>query len=87
MRGVVIRHDWLRHNHRGRGRRGAVESDALTIVSQWKEFRTADFETIKAALRTPVVVVDGRNHYEPSVMAAYGPKYHSIGRAAVLTRP
>ena len=86
MRGVGIRHDWLRHDHRGRGRCGAVESDALTIVSQWKEFRTPDFEAIKSALRTPVVF-DGRNLNEPSVMAAYGLEYHSIGRAAVVTRP
>ena len=86
MLGVVIRHDWLRHDHRGRGRRGAVESDALTIVSQWKEFRTLDFEAIKSALRPPVVF-DRCSLYEPSAMAAHGLEYHCIGRAAVVTRP
>jgi UDPglucose 6-dehydrogenase len=54
-------------------------ADALAIVTEWKEFRTPDFEAIRAALRTPVVF-DGRNLYEPSVMAAFGLEYHCIGR-------
>jgi UDPglucose 6-dehydrogenase len=61
-------------------------ADALAIVTEWKEFRTPDFEAIKAALRTPVVF-DGRNLYEPAVMAAFGLEYHCIGRAAVAPRP
>ena len=56
-----------------------VGADALAIVTEWKEFRTPDFEAIKAALRTPVVF-DGHNLYEPSVMAAFGLEYHCIGR-------
>ena len=43
-------------------------------------------EAIKAALRTPVVF-DGRNLYEPAVMAAFGLEYHCIGRAAAVPRP
>ena len=46
-------------------------ADVLAIVTEWKKFRTPDFEAIKAALRTPVVL-DGHNLYEPAVMAAYG---------------
>ena len=46
-------------------------ADALAIVTEWKEFRTPDFEAIKTALRTPVVF-DGRNLYEPSAMAVFG---------------
>ena len=86
MRGVVIRHDWLRHDHRGRGRRGAVESDALPIVTECKAFRTPDFEAIRTALRTPVVF-DGRNLYEPSVMTAFGFEYHCIGRPQATPQP
>ena len=48
-----------------------VGADALAVVTEWKEFRTPDFEAIKAALRTPVVF-DGRNLYEPAAMAAFG---------------
>ena len=54
-------------------------ADALVIVTEWKEFRTPDFDAIRAALRTPVVF-DGRNLYEPETMAAFGIEYHCIGR-------
>ena len=37
-------------------------ADALAIVTEWKEFRTPDFEAIRTALRTPAVF-DGRNLY------------------------
>ena len=55
-------------------------ADVLAIVTEWKKFRTPDFEAIKAALRTPVVF-DGRNLYEPALMAALGFEYHRISRA------
>ena len=48
-----------------------VGADALAIVTEWKEFRTPDFEATRAALRAPVVF-DGRNLYEPAAMAAFG---------------
>ncbi len=48
----------------------ALGADALAFVTEWKEFRTPDFEAIKAALRTPVVF-DGRCLYEPALMAAF----------------
>ena len=60
-------------------------ADALAIVTEWKEFRTPDFEAIRAALSTPVVF-DGRNLYEPSVMAEFGLEYHCIGRPAAVLR-
>ncbi|MDP1537822.1 MAG: UDP-glucose/GDP-mannose dehydrogenase family protein [Burkholderiales bacterium] len=61
-------------------------ADALAIVTEWKEFRTPDFEAIRATLRTPVVF-DGRNLYQPSMMAAFGLEYHCIGRAAATPLP
>jgi UDPglucose 6-dehydrogenase len=56
-------------------------ADALAIVTEWKEFRTPDFEAIRTALRTPMVF-DGRNLYEPKTMAAFGLEYHCIGRSS-----
>jgi UDPglucose 6-dehydrogenase len=47
-------------------------ADALAIVTEWKEFRTPDFDAVRTALRTPVVF-DGRNLYEPKTMAALRP--------------
>ncbi len=54
-------------------------ADALLIVTEWKEFRTPDFDGIKAALNAPVVF-DGRNLYDPKLMKAMGIEYSGIGR-------
>ena len=61
--------------------RSTAQSATLAIDTEWKEFRTPDFEAIRTALRTPVVF-DGPNLYEPALMASFGPEYHCIGRAA-----
>ena len=54
-------------------------SDALVIVTEWKEFKSPDFEGIRTTLRTPVIF-DGRNLYEPELMARLGIEYFGIGR-------
>ncbi|WP_280153966.1 UDP-glucose/GDP-mannose dehydrogenase family protein [Piscinibacter sp. XHJ-5] len=54
-------------------------ADALIIVTDWKEFRSPDFEAIKSLLRQPVVI-DGRNLYEPRLVQAMGIEYMGIGR-------
>ncbi|KQY86410.1 UDP-glucose/GDP-mannose dehydrogenase family protein [Pelomonas sp. Root1444] len=54
-------------------------ADALLIVTEWKEFRTPDFDAIKAKLKTPMVL-DGRNLYDPKLMKALGIDYSGIGR-------
>ena len=54
-------------------------ADALVIVTEWKEFRSPDFERIKSALKQPVVF-DGRNLYEPEVPRSFGIDYSAIGR-------
>src|SRR5690606_1770496 len=60
----------------------AVEgADALLIVTEWKAFRSPDFEALKRALRTPAIF-DGRNLYEPAVVRGHGLEYHAIGRGA-----
>ena len=54
-------------------------ADALVIVTEWKEFRSPDFATIKATLKEPVIF-DGRNLYEPKSIRAEGFEYYPIGR-------
>jgi UDPglucose 6-dehydrogenase len=54
-------------------------ADALLIVTEWKEFRSPDFHTLKSKLKQPVVF-DGRNLYEPETMRARGFEYYPIGR-------
>jgi len=51
----------------------------LIIVTEWKEFRSPDFDTIKAALKAPVIF-DGRNLYDPKVVRGMGFEYLAIGR-------
>ena len=53
-------------------------ADALLIVTEWKEFRSPDFDAIRAALKSPVIV-DGRNMFLPAVPRAAGLEYLSIG--------
>ncbi len=56
-----------------------VGADALAIVTEWKEFRSPDFERIASTLKTPVIF-DGRNLYEPRVVRDAGIDYQPIGR-------
>jgi len=59
---------------------GALDNaDALLIVTEWKEFRSPDFDRIKATLKSPVVL-DGRNLYEPGLVEQFGLDYEGIGR-------
>ncbi len=57
-------------------------ADAVTIVTEWNEFRLLDLERAKGLLRRPVMV-DLRNIYRPDEMLAAGFRYLSIGRAPV----
>ena len=54
-------------------------ADALVICTEWKEFRSPDFEGIAKALKEPVVI-DGRNMYEPQMLDRHGLVYYAIGR-------
>ena len=54
-------------------------ADALIIVTEWKEFRSPDFDAIRHSLREPVVF-DGRNLFDPALMKSLGIDYYSIGR-------
>ena len=54
-------------------------ADALAIVTEWKQFRVPDFHRVAQALRDRIVF-DGRNLYDPAVVARHGLAYESIGR-------
>ena len=54
-------------------------ADALIIVTEWKEFRSPDFDNLKARLKSPVIF-DGRNLYEPKLVRNLGFEYFAIGR-------
>jgi len=52
---------------------------ALVLVTEWKQFRGADFRKLKDVMAQPVVF-DGRNIWEPEPLKALGFAYHAIGR-------
>lgn len=54
-------------------------ADALLIVTEWKVFRSPNFDTMKSLLKAPLVF-DGRNLYEPQAMREQGFEYFPIGR-------
>jgi UDPglucose 6-dehydrogenase len=58
-------------------------ADALAIVTEWQEFRSPDFDSVKSRLKTPVIF-DGRNLYDPSYLARLGITYYGIGRGRRL---
>ena len=57
----------------------AAGADALVIVTEWKEFRSPDFDGLKGRLKQPVIF-DGRNLYDPELVRSAGFEYFPIGR-------
>jgi UDPglucose 6-dehydrogenase len=55
-------------------------ADALLILTEWEEFANLDLPRLRQELKYPIVI-DGRNLYDPEVMAAQGFTYYSVGRA------
>jgi UDPglucose 6-dehydrogenase len=61
----------------------AAGADALVIVTAWDEFCNPDFQWLKQSLRHPVIF-DGRNVYNPKVLADAGFEYFAIGRGQAI---
>jgi UDPglucose 6-dehydrogenase len=57
-------------------------ADALLIATEWKEFRSPDFDRLKELLLQPLIF-DGRNIYDPALMQRLGFEYFAIGRGLV----
>jgi len=62
-----------------RARETLEGADALAIATEWKEFRSPDFDNLKKQLKSPVIF-DGRNLYDPAMMKKLGLTYYAIGR-------
>ena len=54
-------------------------ADVLVVVTEWKEYRDADFAAVKRQLKAPIVL-DGRNHLDPTTLKQLGFQYSGIGR-------
>jgi len=60
-------------------------ADCVAILTEWNEFRALDLARVRDLLAHPVMV-DLRNIYKPSEMAAAGFAYYSVGRPSVPPR-
>jgi UDPglucose 6-dehydrogenase len=61
-------------------------ADALVIATEWREFKSPDFDEVRAHLRHPVVF-DGRNLFDPAWVVSHGLEYYAIGRPAPRLEP
>ena len=55
------------------------DSEALILLTEWKEFRSPDFEEIKTQLKMPIIF-DGRNQYNAFNLETKGFEYFQIGK-------
>ncbi|HOJ27444.1 MAG TPA: UDP-glucose/GDP-mannose dehydrogenase family protein [Spirochaetota bacterium] len=53
-------------------------ADALLLVTEWKEFRSPDFDEVKKRLKNPVIF-DGRNQYNMKKLQKDGFEIYQIG--------
>ena len=56
-----------------------INADALLIVTEWKEFKSPDFNLIRQNLKSPVIF-DGRNLFEPTSIEERNFEYYGVGR-------
>jgi UDPglucose 6-dehydrogenase len=54
------------------------DADCLLLVTEWKEFRVPNYETMKKMLKRPVIF-DGRNIFSSDELAEAGFEYFGIG--------
>ena len=54
-------------------------ADALIVLTEWKQYRTPDFDEIKSRLKSPLIF-DGRNLYNTKKVLDEGFTYYAIGK-------
>jgi UDPglucose 6-dehydrogenase len=62
----------------------AAQRDALLLLTDWERFAQLDLPKLHKAMKLPIII-DGRNLFSPSQMAAAGFLYYSMGRALQIT--
>lgn len=58
-----------------------INADALIVCTEWRMFRSPDFLMLSRMLKQKAVF-DGRNLYDPALLADYGLVYEGVGRRA-----
>ena len=70
----------------------AVDCTGIIVVTEWKRFADIDLERLYSVMRAdeqPPIFIDGRNVFDPEMVARAGFRYHGIGRgkAQRITAP
>ena len=58
------------------------DADAMVLVTEWKPFRQPDFNAMKRLMKN-LVIIDGRNQYDPETLKSEGFEYSGIGRETI----
>jgi UDPglucose 6-dehydrogenase len=64
----------------------AAGSDAIALVTEWKQFRFVDLDEVGRSMKNKVFF-DGRNQYKPELLNRYGFTYYGMGVNAVCSKP
>jgi UDPglucose 6-dehydrogenase len=56
-------------------------ADALCLLTEWRVFRTPDWDRVKKLMKSPVII-DGRNQYDPAELTGKGILCYGIGRGS-----
>ena len=57
----------------------ALNSDALLLLTEWKQFRMPSWGVLQKSMKTPLII-DGRNIYDSEEMKNNGFTYYCIGK-------
>ncbi len=61
----------------------AEKADALVLATEWNEFKQLDFERIREIMNG-LVVLDGRNLWDPDTLRRMGFTYFGVGRGTMI---
>ncbi len=63
--------------------RAARGAHAVALLTEWREYRTLDYQRIFDGMVQPAFLFDGRNHLDHAKLHAIGFNVYSIGKAAL----
>lgn len=55
------------------------DADAIILLTEWNEFKELDLQKLKQEMKSPILI-DGRNLYDPELLAKNGFKSVGVGR-------
>ena len=82
--GAISKHDQDLIDNNVRVASSAAEASfgahAITVMTEWEEFKTVDFEAIYKSMNKPAFLFDGRNLLDREKLGEIGFEVHAIGK-------